>query len=103
MSTELEREIQLYEQFEREQRLQETQKLRELTKHNRLNTWATMTKKQQVKTYCAMVVDGEEVLSADVVEAVYCSCMQEIQRLCTAKSDEAFDMKLNLVRGFLSI
>ena len=80
MSTELEREIQLYEQFEREQRSQETQKLRELSRHSRLTAWAAMAKKHNIKTYRAVVVDGEEVLSADVVQAVYCSCTQEIQR-----------------------
>jgi hypothetical protein len=99
MSNELEREIHLYAQFECEQRSQETQKLRELTQRNTLVAWATMTKKQNVKAYLPVVVDGEEVWSADIVKAVYCSCTQEIERLRWAKSDEAFDTRLNLVRG----
>ena len=101
MSNDLEREILLFDQFEREQRSQETQKLRELTEHNTRAAWAAMTKKQNIKAYRAMVVDGEEVWSVDVVKAVYCSSMQEIKRLHKAKSDEAFDAKLNLVRGSL--
>jgi len=58
-----------------------------------------MTKKQGIKAYLPLVVDEEEVWSADVVKAIYCSCTQEIDRLRTTKSDEAFDARLNLVRG----
>jgi hypothetical protein len=103
MSNELKRELLLYDQLEREQRSQETQKLLELKKHNSLAAWAAMTKKQKIKTYRAVVVDGEEVWSADVVRAVFCTSTQEIKRLREAKSDEAFDPKLNLVRGFLTL
>jgi hypothetical protein len=99
MSNELERELLLYEQFEREQRSQETQNLLELKKHYSLAAWAAMTKKQNIKAYRAVAVDGEEVWSADVVRAVYCDATQEIDRLRKAKSDEAFDLRLNLVRG----
>jgi len=101
MSNELERELLLYDQFEHEQQSQETQKLHDIIKLNTLVAWATMTKKQQVKSYLAVVVDEEEVWSADIVKAVYCSCMQEIECLCVARSDEAFDMSLNLVRGIM--
>jgi hypothetical protein len=99
MSNDLEREILLFDQFEREQRSQETQKLFEFTKHNTRVAWAAMTKKQNIKTYRAVMVDEEEIWSADVVRAVFCSATQEIDRLRKAKSDEAFDPKLNLVRG----
>jgi len=60
-----------------------------------------MTKKQQVKSYLAVVIDEEEEWLADIVKAVYCSCMQEIECLCMARSDEAFNATLNLVRGIL--
>jgi hypothetical protein len=103
MSNELERELLLYDEFEREQRSQETQKLRELTKRNTLASWDAMTRKQKIKAYCAVVVDGEEVWSPDVVKAVYCSCTRELARLRQAKSDDAFDSRLNLVRGSLFI
>jgi hypothetical protein len=79
--------------------LQETQNLLELKKHNSLAAWAAMTKKQNIKAYRAVAVDGEEVWSADVMRAVYCDAMQEIDHLCKVKSDEAFDLRLNLVRG----
>jgi hypothetical protein len=101
MSNKLERELLLYDQFKHEQWSQETQKLFELKKHKSLAAWAAMTKKQEIKTYRAVVVDGEEVWSADVVRAVFCTSTQEIERLHEVKSDEAFDPKLNLVRGFL--
>jgi len=101
MSNKLERELLLYDQFEREQQSQETQKLRDIVKLNTLVAWAAMTKKQQVKLYLAVVVDEEEVWSADIVKAVYCSCMQEIERLHVARSDEAFNVSLNLVRGIV--
>jgi hypothetical protein len=39
----------------------------------------------------------------NVVRAVFCTSTQEIERLREAKSDEAFDLKLNLVRGFLTL
>lgn len=58
-----------------------------------------MTKKPKVEAYLAVVHGGKKVWSEDIVKAVYCSCTQEIDRLRTAKSDEAFDAKLNLVRG----
>jgi preprotein translocase subunit SecD len=99
MSNNLEREILLFDQFKREQRSQETQKLFEFMKYNTRVAWAAMTKKQNIKTYCAVVVDEEEIWSADVVRVVFCSATQEIDRLRKAKSDEAFDLKLNLVRG----
>jgi len=101
MSNKLKHEILLYNQFKHEQWSQETQKLHEIIKINMLVTWAAMTKKQQVNTYLAVVVDKEEVWSADVVKAMYCSCMQEIEHLYMAKSDEAFNATLNLVRGIL--
>jgi len=101
MSNELEHKLLLYDQFEREQQSQETQKLHDIIKLNMLVTWATMTKKQQVKTYLAVVVNKEEVWSVDIMKAVYCSCTQEIECLHMAKSDEAFDTTLNLVRGIL--
>jgi len=101
MSNELEHELLLYDQFKHEQQSQETQKLRDIIKLNTLVTWATMMKKQQVKSYLTVVVDEEEVWSADIVKAVYCSCMQEIEHLHVARSDEAFDMSLNLVRGIV--
>jgi hypothetical protein len=44
MSNELERELLSYDQFEREQRSQETQELLKLKKHNSLAAWAAMTK-----------------------------------------------------------
>ena len=100
MSNELKRELQLYDQFEHEQRSEETQKLREFTKRQTLAAWAAMTKKQKIKAYHAIVVDKEEVWSADVVQAVYCSCTQELERLQVAKSNEAFDAKLKLVSIF---
>ncbi|KIJ91434.1 hypothetical protein K443DRAFT_14400 [Laccaria amethystina LaAM-08-1] len=56
-----------------------------------------MMKKQNIKTYRAVVVDEEEVWSGDVMRVVYCSVTQEIDRLHKAKSDEAFDLKLTLV------
>jgi hypothetical protein len=102
MSTELECELQLYDQFEHNQRLEETQKLRKLEKRNILASWAAMTKKQEVKAYYPVVVDEEEVWSTDVMKAVYCNCMQEIEHLRNTKSDEAFDARLNLVRRFCS-
>jgi hypothetical protein len=67
-------------------------------KHNMLAAWATMMQKENIKAYRAVVVD-EEVWSAEVVRVVYCSGMQEIDCLCKAKSDEAFDLRLNLVRA----
>jgi len=101
MSNELERKLLLYDQFKREQWSQETQKLRDIIKLNTLVAWAAMTKKQQVKSYLAVVVDEEEVWSVDIVKAVYCSCMQEIECLHVVRSDEAFDVLLNLVRGIV--
>jgi len=98
MSNELEHKLLLYNQFECEQWSQETQKLCDIIKLNTLVTWAAMTKKQQVKLYLAVVVDEEEVWSADIVKAVYCSCTQEIEHLRVARSDEVFDVMLNLVR-----
>ena len=65
-----------------------------------LVAWATMTKKQKIKAYLTVVVD-EKVWSVDIVKVVYCSCLQEIKCLHMAKSDKAFDMTLNLVRGIL--
>jgi len=97
MSNELERKIQIFDQFERDQRSQETQKLLEFVKQNIQVAWAAMTKKQCVKSYLPIEDGGRVVWSAEVVEAVYCSCMQEIEHLCQEKSDEAFDPKLNLV------
>jgi hypothetical protein len=77
MSNELERELLLYEQFEREQRSQETQNLLELKKHNSLAAWAAMTKKQNIKAYRAVAVDGEEVTSMyhfyDIIQASACT------------------------------
>jgi len=101
MSNELEHELLLYDQFECEQRSQETQKLRDIIKLNTLVAWAAMTKKQQVKSYLTVVVDEEEVWLVDIVKAVYCSCMQEIEHLHVARSDEVFDVTLNLVRGIV--
>jgi len=101
MSNELECKLLLYNQFEHEQWSQETQKLCDIIKINMLVTWAAMMKKQQVKTYLAVVVEEEEVWSADIMKAVYCSCMQEIEHLYMVNSDEAFNMMLNLVRGIL--
>jgi len=101
MSNELEHELLLYDQFKREQRSQETQKLCDIIKLNTLVAWAAMTKKQQVKLYLTVVVDEEEVWLVDIVKAVYCSCMQEIEHLHVARSDEVFDVTLNLVRGIV--
>jgi hypothetical protein len=101
MSNELEREIQLYNQFECDQRSSETQKLRELSKRSSLAAWAAMTRKQKIKSYLPVVVDEEELWSSEVVKAVYCDCTWEIERLRQVKSDEAFDAKLNLVSGSL--
>lgn len=101
MRNELEREILLYDQYQREQRALEATKLREFTKRNALVAWDAMTKKLKVRAYRA-VVDGEdEVWSEDIVKAVYCSCTQEIDRLRAEKSNEAFDPELNLVTGFV--
>ena len=101
MSNELKHELLLYDQFEHEQQLQETQKLCDIIKLNTLVAWAAMMKKQQVKSYLAVVVDEEEVWSADIMKAVYCSCTQEIECLRVVRSDEAFNMSLNLVRGIV--
>jgi hypothetical protein len=100
MSNNLERKILLFNQFKHEQRSQETQKLFEFTKYNMRVAWAAMTKKQNIKTYRAVVIDKEEIWSADIVRAVFCSATQEIDCLRKAKSDEAFNPNLNLVRGF---
>ena len=97
MSNELEREIQIFDQFECNQWSQETQKLLEFVKQNIQVAWAAMTKKQCIKSYLPIKDSGRVVWLAEVVEAVYCSCMQEIECLHQEKSDEAFDPKLNLV------
>jgi len=97
MSNKLECEIQIFDQFERDQQSQETQKLLEFIKQNIQVAWATMTKKQRIKSYLPIEDGGRVVWSVEVVEVVYCSCMQEIEHLHQEKSDEAFDPKLNLV------
>jgi len=56
-----------------------------------------MMKKQCVKSYLPIKDGGRVVWSAEVMEAVYCSCTQEIEHLHQEKSNEAFDPKLNLV------
>jgi len=97
MSNELECEIQIFDQFERNQQSQETQKLLEFVKQNIQVAWAAMMKKQHVKSYLPIKDGGRVVWSAEVMEAVYCSCTQEIECLHQEKSDEVFDPKLNLV------
>jgi len=97
MSNKLECKIQIFDQFERDQWSQETQKLFEFVKQNIHVAWTTMTKKQHIKSYLPIEDGGRVVWLVEVMEAVYCSCMQEIEHLCEEKSDEAFDPKLNLV------
>ena len=53
-----------------------------------------MTKKQQVLSYHTIIEKGKEVWSLKVVEAVYCSCMQEMERLHAEKSDKAYVVDL---------
>ena len=101
MSNELERELALYDEFERNRRSQETQQLLEFSRRNTLAAWALMTKKQRVLSYRAIVEKGKEVWSSKVVEAVYCSCMQEMERLRTEKSDEAYAVDLVSEINFL--
>ena len=103
MSNELENELQLFDQFEHEQKTQEVSQLREFAYGNTLAAWDAMTKKQEVKVYHAMVDDdGEEVWSKEVVKALYCSCKKELERLCAAKSDEAFREEYQCPFGSLS-
>jgi len=97
MSNKLECEIQIFDQFEHDQWSQETQKLFKFVKQNIHIAWAAMTKKQHIKSYLPIEDGGRVVWSVEVMEAVYCSCMQEIEHLHQEKSDEAFDPKLNLV------
>jgi len=97
MSNKLEHEIQIFDQFEHDQQSQETQKLLEFVKQNIQVAWATMMKKQCVKSYLPIEDGGRVVWLAEVMEGVYCSCMQEIECLHQEKSNEVFDHKLNLV------
>ncbi|EDR02725.1 uncharacterized protein LACBIDRAFT_332256 [Laccaria bicolor S238N-H82] len=94
MSNELERELILYNEFERTQRATEAERLLQFTQRQQRARVDAMVKKTQIKSCRAVTEEGKEVWSAELVKVMFSTCAEEIERLGKAKTPEAFALNV---------
>ncbi|EDR05335.1 uncharacterized protein LACBIDRAFT_303191 [Laccaria bicolor S238N-H82] len=94
MSNELERELILYNEFERTQRATEAERLLQFTQRQQRARVDAMVKKAHVKSCRAVTEEGKEVWPAELVKVIFSTCAEETERLGKAKTPEAFTLNV---------